>query len=115
MDPKPDLKPASREDSMMATIVLACAGFILLAFSLWNFLRLHTGAGMKLLGFSLFFFGGCFDPVNSLWHWLPFTTRDIVQSPKYFRCVGLFLLIGCICIAIGWYGDGWLFEPPKKP
>ena len=115
MEPKPELKPASREASTLATIVLASVGLVLLAFSLSNFLRLHTAAGMKLLGFSLFVFGGCFDPVNWLWLWLPFTFSEIVQPSKYSRYIWPFVLIGFICIAIGWYGDGWLFEPPKKP
>jgi len=115
MEPKPDLKPASREASLLAAIVLAIAGTICLAFSLYYFLHLRTATGLKLLGFSQWILGGCFDPVNWLWLWLPFTFSEIVQSPKCSRYVWPFMLIGFICIVIGWYGDGWLFEPPKKP
>jgi hypothetical protein len=115
MEPKPDLKPATPEESLVATIVLAGVGLVLLAFSPWNFLHLHTATGMKFLGFCSWAFGCCFDPVNCLWLWLPFTSHEIVQSPKYARYIGPFVVIGFICIAIGWYGDGWLIEPPKKP
>ena len=84
-------------------------GLLLFVLSILYFLSGHTYAGLKTLGGSVLSFGTCFDPVNVL------VGGDTVKPPRYARIFWLCALIAVLLILLGWYGDGWLAEPPKKP
>ena len=100
---------------MLATIILGAIGVVLLVFAILDFLGGRGYTGMKLLGFSLWCMGGCFDPVNALWLAIPWTFSFVVQSPGKARFFFLFWGVGALLVIIGWMGDGYLDQPPKHP
>ena len=110
-----DLKTPSRDATILATCVVsiisvACAGW---AVSL--FVNGHSFTGLKVLGVSIIFLGGCFDPINWLWLCIPFTFSTVVQPPLYSRFSFPIWCAGFVLILLGWIHDGWLFQQPKKP
>src|ERR1700677_4046766 len=110
MKTEPELKPASPATSTSLIIGCASLGLLLLVLAILNYLSGHAYTGLKLIGFSLIAFGACFDPVNVL-----NGIFDTVRPPRYARIFWLLVLVAVPLILVGWYGDGWLAEPPKKP
>ena len=113
MEPKRELKPASRDVPTFVAVIFAIVGVMCAAFSFPYFLNGRGYTAAKLLGFSLYCFGACFDPVNCLWNVVPWNFGQLVKSPRKSGFFFLFWGIGSVLIIIGWLGDGYFDEPPK--
>jgi hypothetical protein len=109
------LKPPSFVTFVLASIVLGTGALILAGCALYQFIHGHAFTGLKLLGATVCTLGGCCDPLNWLWYMTPCGFDPVVQPTKRARYVWPLYFIGLVIIIVGWLGDGWLFEPPKKP
>jgi len=69
----------------------------------------RTFDALEAMGWALGFLGGCFDPVNAFWFWLPFNiTYKEVAAPTRLKwlCVPV-IGAGVITFLVGFAGNHW--------
>jgi hypothetical protein len=97
------LKAFSVEVTIMARIVVLAAG---LALALQAVALTHEGQmyrGLEMAGISIVVLVGSFDPINTLWLFLPFTWRPVaVPATNRFKVLrGIMGLVGLMLFISG--------------
>ena|SRR5271168_982621 len=73
----------------------------------------NFGPAIILGGLDMILLAGCFDPINALWHLVPFTFHPLVKRPysleqRILRRAGFFVVVVGVIYVCG--GKPWLLK-----
>ncbi|MGH8751566.1 MAG: hypothetical protein ACREUV_07655 [Burkholderiales bacterium] len=102
-----DKRPYSVTETLLAIIFLT-ATIVLEAHAISLVFKGQKFPALEYAGMGMIFFSGCFDPINTIWAMLPFTSLKDVRESRWPKASAIAVGIGTPAFFIGWIFKHWL-------